>query len=117
MKSRPEKIENIKKTGKGDKIPFSAKKAARRGLISCGLLAGALALFTAAIVLSFYSQGQGGRLVGVLGLVSFAAAACGCVYGFSGFREEDRRYGACTAGAIGNGLVLLVELSLCLLGM
>jgi hypothetical protein len=111
MKNKPEKIE---KTGK---IPFSAKKAAKSGVISCVLLAGSLLLLIAAVVLSFSRQGEGGRLVGVIGVLSFLVAAAGCVYGFLGFREEDRNYGVCTAGAVGSGLILLFELFLCLSGM
>ena len=117
MKIKPEKIKQPGKAGKEGKIPFSAKKTAKNGLIACALDGGSLALFIGAVVLSFYEQGQGGRLVGVLGILSFIAAIAGCVYGFLGYREEDRKYGTCTIGAVGGGLIVIFELFLCLSGI
>lgn len=110
-------LEKIKSAGKKDKIPFAAKRPAKNGLISCALDGVSLALFIAAVAVSFYAQGEGGRLVGALGLFSLIIAGAGCVYGFLGFREEDRKYGVCTVSSVLGGIVLVYEVFLCLSGI
>jgi hypothetical protein len=117
VRSMKQKLSKIDKEGKGDRIPFAAKKAAKNGVISCILDAVSLGLFIAAVVISFYEQGQGGRLVGGLGVLSFLVAAAGCVYGFLGFREEDRKYGVCTVGSVAGGIIMVFEVFLCFSGM
>lgn len=81
-------------------------KHAKKGIQSCVLAAVVWFLLIFMIVFSFFSKGNVGILLGVGGIATLILAGIGLNLGVKGFRERDKNYITCRAGAVCNGLVL-----------
>ncbi len=81
-------------------------KHARKGMESCFMAAVVWIVLLAVLCYSFFSKGDVGPLVGVVGLAVAIPAGYGLDQGIRGFGEREKNYITCKIGVIGNGLVL-----------
>lgn len=110
-KSTPDKPDVIDANAK---ISFASKPLARGGKVACLLAGASLLLLILAVYLAFRAGGEGGALIGALGLISLILGIVGLVYGLLGFREEDKNYTIASIGSVACGLLVIFELLLTL---
>ena len=73
----------------GKKYKFTAKKHSKGGLIASGLFLFSLVSLIVGIYISYTNKGNGGLLVGVLGLVSLIISIAGFIVGIKSFKEDE----------------------------
>lgn len=104
--------------GKGyKKYKFSDKSQSIGGIFSTLFAFGAILACTAAVLISFRHQGEGGLEVGVLGIVAVFLSGYGLYLGVRSFREEEIFFLFSWIGSIGNSIILLGMMMLILLGV
>ena len=108
--------EVISKRERGE-IKFSGRTTPKKGIISVSLGVLSLATILAMIILSAAAGGQGDWYLGVGGLLSLAMAVAGFVLAVRCFKMDDIYYGTPTGGAILNGVLMLGELALYVVGI
>lgn len=99
---------------KPKKYSFINKKNSVYGRISTFVGILALFVFIAAIVISYMHRGDGGILVGILGVMSFIISIIGFIFGLIGFQEADRQQLYCWIGSIANAVIWLGMLGMVL---
>lgn len=107
----------MEKVEKKAKLKFQGRKRSKRGVVSMLLSLIVLAGFITASVLSGMAKGEGGLMLGYLGVASLVIAIVGFVLGVKSFKEQDILYFHPIFGSVVNGLFLLVFISLYLIGL
>ncbi len=99
------------------KYSFAGKKEVREGRGAIVLSALALALFFAAITVSFISEGNAGRISGAFGLFSLLCSGYGFYLGMSVLKTRKKRQGIAAAGTITSGITAILWLAVFILGL
>lgn len=102
---------------KRQKYKFTKKEYAKKGIFSSVLAAVSLFLFLTACVLSFGFRGAAGVYVGGIALMAMLFSVYGFYTGLSGFSEKNCSHVFCIAGAIANGILMVIWLALFLIGV
>lgn len=99
------------------KLKFQGKKRSKRGI--CSMLFSLLSVgaLAAASVMSGLAGGEGGIVVGYIGMGCFLAALLGFILGVLSFKEQNIRYFQPVFGSVVNGVMLVVMVSLYLMGI
>ena len=74
-------------------------------------------LFLVAVVISYIHIGQGGIVLGAIGLVGLLLAVVGFFIGINSFSEKERSHRFSTLASIANGIIAVVWLGLYLVGI
>lgn len=82
-------------------------KHSKRGIISCGISVGVVALCVIAFVVAYKQGGHAAMYIGGMGIVALILTGVGLYMGIRGFRERNKNYRTCLIGTIVNGLFLL----------
>ena len=96
---------------------FFESKPAAGGILSMILGGIALALVIAGIVMSYNAGGQGGTVVGSMGLTGMIIAGFGVFFGFQGFKEEEKNYFFCKFGIIFCACICIFMIALFFVGL
>ncbi|MBQ9119868.1 MAG: hypothetical protein IJY09_07455 [Lachnospiraceae bacterium] len=107
----------FEKAEKKTKLKFQGRKYSKRGVASMLLSLVALAGFIAASVLSGMAKGEGGLLLGYLGMGTLIVSIIGFVLGIKSFKEQDILYFQPIFGSVVNGILMIGFVSLYLIGM
>lgn len=99
------------------KYSFAGKKEAKEGRGAIVLSAIALALFFASMLISYFTEGNAGILVGAFGLFSFMCSLYGFYLGISVLKTRRKGYTIAAIGSISSGLVAIIWLSMFLMGL
>ena len=99
------------------KYSFTRKNEAKGGREAVILSAVSLALFLVLIVVSFCYAGEGGPILGAVGLVAMLLALYGCYLGLKGLVEKDTGHRLSAIGTICAGVMSIVWLALFLVGV
>ena len=102
---------------KEHKFKFAKKEYTQKGKISAALAGISLGLFVVACILSFALSGKAGIYVGGIALMAMLFSVYGFYEGLSGYSDKQGSHIFCTAGAIGNGVLMVVWLALFLIGV
>ncbi len=102
---------------KKDVFKFTDRSHSVRGLIS--IIAGGISLVTLLVlsVISSFSKGNGGLIIGVIGMLSFAISVAGFILGIKGCREKEIYYTAPITGMVLNGFLSIIFFVLYMMGI
>lgn len=98
-------------------IKFQGRKHSKRGMIS--LLLGILVIGTF-LTISFISgtnKGNGGLILGLIGMFCFAVSIFGFILSIKSFHEKDIFYMAPIIGVGSNGIMMIVLFCLYIVGI
>ena len=107
----------MEKTEKKTKLKFQGRKRSKKGIASMLLALLSLAALITASVLSGMAKGAGGSFLGYIGIGALFVSVLGFLLGVRSFKQADILYFHPVFGAVLNGLLLIVYLSLYLIGM
>ena len=98
-------------------IKFQGRTHSKRGMAS--LILGVLVIVTVltAFFLSGVNKGNGGVLLGIIGLSGFAISIFGFILGIKSFKEKDIFFVAPVLGVGSNGVMLVVLFCLYIVGL
>ena len=74
-------------------------------------------LFIVAVVISFIFKGQGGNILGAIGIVGLLMALTGFVIGIKSFYDKEKSHRYSTIASMVNGIVAVIWLALYLVGV
>lgn len=100
-----------------NKVKFSDRHISVGGVISVALGSVAILLALIAIVISFACGGQGGLIVGAIGMASFLFDVGGLIIGLLSFKESDKYYTTSIIGSMMCGIFFLFIASVILMGI
>lgn len=98
-------------------IHFSGRRHTKTGIASA--IIGILVVigFLVICILSGLAGGKGGLVIGIIGLLLFAASVTGFVLSYKAFKKKDIFYSFPIIGAVLNGLMIIFLLIIYLLGI
>lgn len=99
-----------------EKLRFSGRRHSKRGIVSAGMGIVVLIGFFIISIISGSMKGQGGELLGALGLGLFVIAVFGAFLSYKSFYERDIYYRFPIIGGVLNGLMTLIFVTLYILG-
>lgn len=102
---------------KKDMIHFSGRKHTKMGIFSAIIGAAVVLGFLAISIISGLSNGKGGELLGVIGILLFCLAVFGFVLSYKACNKKDIFYRFPVIGVILNGLMTILLLVLYILGI
>lgn len=73
-------------------------KHSKRGVLSCCIAGGVLALLLTLLSIAYISAGAAASYIGGLGLIAFIISCVGCWNAVRGFKERDKNYITCKIG-------------------
>lgn len=94
------------------KYKFSDKKHPVEGIVSFAMGIIAMLLTLAAIILSEQAKGQGGMLIGTLGMAAMLFSLAGAVLAVYCFKKKEIHYRFPVFGVVLNSILLLFLLAL-----
>ena len=96
---------------------FSDKKHSVRGIIS--LLISIISILLLGILFYFSSlaKGEGGSLLGAIGLILLIFSSAGFILAIKAYKEKDIYYQAPILGSILNGVIFIVLFILYIMGL
>lgn len=103
--------------GKRYKYAFTKKKHSVRGVLSSIFAAVSLGIFCISALCSLAFHGNGGIYLGAMGLAAICISIYGFVLGLKSFSEKNRDQLFCKTGAVANGILMVVWLTLFLTGI
>ena len=74
-------------------------------------------LFMIAVVISYIYKGEGGNLLGAIGLVGLLLSIVGFGIGIKSFSEKEKSHRFSTIASIANGIIAVIWLALYLVGV
>jgi len=74
-------------------------------------------LFLVAVIISYIFSGQGGIVLGAIGLAGLLLATVGFFIGIKSFSEKESSHRSSTIASIANGIIAIVWLGLYLVGV
>lgn len=98
------------------KAKFTDKHHSVGGIISTGLGIGAVALLFLCVRNSYVMAGNGGIMLGAMGVASFFLSLSGCAIGLISFRESDKYYIFSKIGSLLCGVLTVLMASIFLIG-
>ncbi len=98
-------------------IHFSGRRHTKLGI--CSMIIGILSILglLAASILSGINHGQGGIVLGVVGLGLFALSVFGFVLSYQAFKKKDIFYRFPIIGAVLNGFMTIILFVIYILGI
>lgn len=96
---------------------FTDRKRSMKGIFSTLYFVLSLVLIIAAVYISYKEKGNGGGVVGVLGVGSFIISAVGFFVGINSFKEDDVFYKYPWIGTVGNAFVGIIIILMILVGL
>lgn len=100
-----------------NKYKFSDKSQTLGGTLSTLMGAGSLICLLYGIYVSFTADGNGGSIVGALGIMAFILSLTGMVFGLMSFKEQDKFYMLSKVGSLLCGITFIVMLAIFLMGI
>ena len=95
---------------------FSERRHSRKGITSTVLGSISVVIFIALTYFA-WSYGEGGAILGSLGVTGIVFALCGLVSGLTSFREKHILYTFSKAGSIVSSVALVLWIFVILLGV
>lgn len=99
------------------KFRFTTKPVARGGKLSVILAIASGALMLASMILSFLFEGNGGTILGALGLCAILLAGYGFVLGIRGLNERKADHMYSFIGTVSSGLAVILWLAIFFVGL
>lgn len=99
-----------------DMIRFAGRRHTRLGVISAVIGIAVVLGFFIISVLSGVAHGNGGQILGVVGLILFALAVFGFVLSYKAFKQKDIFYRFPLIGIVLNGIMTTLFFILYVLG-
>lgn len=99
-----------------DMIHFSGRRHSKLGIISTILGVIVVAGFITLSMISGLNKGNGGILLGILGILIFGMSILGFVFAYKAYLQKDIFYRFPVLGLILNGLMSIVMLIIYILG-
>lgn len=96
---------------------FSERRHSRKGITSTVLGSISVVIFIALTYFAWWSYGEGGAILGSLGVTGIVFALCGLVSGLTSFREKHILYTFSNAGSIVSSVALVLWIFVILLGV
>lgn len=96
---------------------FSDKSQTLGGTLSTLMGAGSLVCILYGVFVSFRADGEGGVVVGALGLLSLILSLIGLIIGLLSFKEKDKFYVLSRIGSLLCGILLVLMAAVFLMGM
>ncbi len=102
---------------KKEVFKFSGRSHSVRGVIS--VIAGFVTLIALLVlsVVSSFSKGNGGLIIGIIGMLLFAISVAGFILGIKSCREKEIYYAAPVTGMVLNGFLSIIFFILYMLGL
>lgn len=99
------------------KAKFTDKHHSVGGIISTFMGIVALFLIIACVKWSFDMAGNGGMLMGGIGIMAFLVSISGCAVGLISFKEEDKYYIFSKIGSLMCGILSVLMAGIFLIGL
>ena len=99
------------------KYKFTDKKISRGGVLSSLFSVAAATCLVTGVKISFNAKGNGGMVVGILGLLAFIISAIGFTVALKAFKEDEVYLGFPWFGVVVNSVVWLIVATLILIGI
>lgn len=96
---------------------FAKRRHSAGGITSTVFAGVSLGLFCIACISSMVFHGKAGMYLGLIGLMAIGVSIYGFVIGLKSFSEKNRDQLFCKAGAVGNGILMIIWLALFLVGI
>lgn len=106
-----------KKRNKKETIHFSGRRHTKTGIVSTVIGALSILGFIAVCIVSGIADGKGGILIGFAGLLLLMISIEGFVLSYKAFKKKDIFYVYPVVGAILNGVMIILYMSLYILGI
>ena len=106
----------IKIFKKKEMIQFSGRKHSRLGILSAVIGIAVTLSFLAISIASGLMEGEGGELLGILGMLLLALALTGFVLSYKSFKQRDIFYRFPIIGAALNGFMTIILVIIYILG-
>lgn len=100
-----------------NKYKFSDKSQTLGGTLSALMGVGSLVCLLYGIYMSFSADGNGGSIVGALGILAFILSLMGMIVGLMSFKEQDKFYMLSKAGSLLCGITFITMLAIFLMGI
>lgn len=100
-----------------NKYKFSDKSQTFGGTLSALMGVGSLVCLLYGIYVSFSADGNGGIVVGTLGILAFILSLTGMILGLMSFREQDKFYALSKVGSLLCGITFILMLAIFLMGI
>lgn len=96
---------------------FSGRSHSVKGLMS--VIIGSVSLITLIVlsIISSLSKGNGGLIIGVIGILLFVFTIVGFILGIKGCREKEIYYTAPIVGMVMNGFLSILFFALYMVGL
>ncbi len=107
----------MKKEGKKQALQFKGRKQSVQGVSALTLAFLEIAGILAMTVVSSRTAGNGGSILGIVGLLLFAAAVTGFVLAIRSLKEQDIYFVVPVLATLLNGLMMILLLSLYIVGI
>ena len=102
---------------KRQKFRFTSKPSASGGRLSIVLAAVSGGIMIASMIVSFIYEGNGGRILGALGLCAILLAGYGFVLGINGLNERKVDHMKSFIGTVTSGLAVILWLAVFFVGL
>lgn len=100
-----------------DMIHFSGRRHSKTGILSAVIGAVVVLGFLAISVISGLAKGNGGFILGVLGLLLFALSIFGFILSYKAYKKKDIFLRFPVIGAVLNGFMIILLLIIYILGI
>lgn len=100
-----------------DNLRFSGRRHSLTGILSAIIGIVVIIGFVVLSIISGTMEGQGGQVLGFLGLLFFAMAVYGSVLAYKAFKERDVFFHFPILGAASNGIMTILFVILYILGI
>lgn len=104
------------KRNKGS-IHFSGRRHTKTGIIATILGVVVVAGFSAISLASGLNKGNGGFVLGLIGILLFAISVTGFVLAYKAFKKKDIFYSFPIIGVVLNGLMMVILLIIYIMGI
>lgn len=102
---------------KKKKLKFSEKKHSVKGTISLVISIISIILLLVLFYLSAISKGDGGILLGIIGILILVFSVIGFILAYQGYKEKDVYYHRPVIGIILNGIIFLILFIIYMVGL
>lgn len=102
---------------KKDMIHFSGRRHPKTGI--CSAIIGIIVVlgFLALSIVSGLAKGNGSFIIGIIGMVLFFLAVAGFLISYKSFKKKDIFYHFPIAGAVLNGVMMILLMVIYLMGI
>ncbi len=98
-------------------IHFSGRRQTKMGILSTVIGVIDVLGFLIISIISGFAGGKGGFIIGITGIILLVLSVTGFVVSYKSFKKKDIFYGFPIAGAVINGLMIIILFALYLLGL